>query len=938
MKRTYLTLAIIATLGSAPYLYQTLVLPQISQTLTRLDYDKLEATASGTQTTTIASTPVAMIDLAKVAIGGPLDALKSVKEGAIFDVRHGETAPTRFRINARHESGETIEIRGYALDDHDKSFVIGLRPDGITGFFELSDGQIHALSYAEGKHYAGKANDKWMADKIVPEVIVARKTSKHDEPPVQGAMPVYVKLPALAELEPGDTTTMQLPGIGATRVAMDRLDVNPTSSTWVGHLADFGDNYPVLITYSEESIEGSALTPHGEVILSRNYAYNPQLLGLEEARNKGENCALGLEANQIYHGQADSQDATTQSILAESLNANPATGNTVDVLVYYSPDMEMVYGSEAGVATRIDALFAATNQAYMAGNLGYALRRVGLKKIITSETTSNNDTLARLQQGRDEFANVAAEREALGADMVSLIRPLRVSEHVSCGVAYVGGYNIGNISNYSNYMTSVVGDGTDRNGQGYYCTTTTFAHETGHNLGLMHDRTTVAQQGGGVGVKPFAYGYSTGSWGTIMSYKTPVMYRFSNPDDNTCNSNESCGVVSTATNSADNVQALAFTLPLVSAFKPAKDVSTDTTKYTVSGIISLNGVAASGVVLSPSSPAVTCGNSGTTGMYTCQAPKGSTFTITPNLLPASGYSIAWTPPSASFSALSANATANFSAKTTLIKYTLSGKITKGGVALANTSMKVTGTGATCGATNSLGIYSCSVLQGSTITLVPNVVPATGTTITWTPASLSFSNVSASNTTAHFSGVVNTIPKYTISGKVTRNGVALANTSMKVTGTGATCGTTSSLGIYSCSVLQGSTITLVPNVVPATGTTITWTPASLSFSNVSASNTTANFSGITGRKITGSVKVNVNGILKPVAGASLNASNPGVSCDATSSTGAFSCSAPNQAFTLQPIFLKPGYTFTFPITNVPSTGSPSISYTGSVTCPSTGCVI
>jgi hypothetical protein len=136
----------------------------------------------------------------------------------------------------------------------------------------------------DGAQIAGTAGDRWMSDKLAAHGLQERKAEANEIAPVNGALPVQIDLPLLAGMQAGDQTNMQLPGIGVARVVMDRLDLTQETSTWVGHLADFGDSYPVLITYSGESIEGSALTPQGEVILSGGYAYNPQLSGLVNAK------------------------------------------------------------------------------------------------------------------------------------------------------------------------------------------------------------------------------------------------------------------------------------------------------------------------------------------------------------------------------------------------------------------------------------------------------------------------------------------------------------------------------------------------------------------------------------------------------------------------------------------------------------------------------
>src|SRR6185369_17427915 len=114
------------------------------------------------------------------------------------------------------------------------------------------------------------------------------------------------------------------------------------------------------------------------------------------------------------------------------------------------------------------------------------------------------------------FTGMNAKRDAVGADLVTVLRPLYASVQTSCGIGYVSGANGSNVSLYGDYGLSVVSDGVDRSGAPYYCANSTFAHELGHNMGLMHDRATTAKQGGGTGAKPYAFGYvpPSGKWGT----------------------------------------------------------------------------------------------------------------------------------------------------------------------------------------------------------------------------------------------------------------------------------------------------------------------------------------------------------------------------------------------------------------------------------------
>jgi len=895
--------------------------------------EQLEATAAGTPD---APRPVTELDLSRPADRAALLALSRLSVGDRLAVRHGAGAISVFVVDLRETSGDTLEVRGHLVNATDKAVVLGLGENGASGFFEMADGSVQALAYADAQQVSGLAGDDWLTDRLAPRALRARQPTPGEVAPVPGAMPVDIDLVALTGMQPGEATVMQFPGMGAARVTLERIDLGADSNTWVGHLADFGHDYPVLLTYSAEAIEGSALTPRGEVVLTDGHAYNPQLMGLVNAKLDGENCAF---AHHIAESATAAATTTGNASAVPAAAAGTQATNSIDVLVYYSPDMETRYGSAAAVATRVDALFAAANQAYGAASLGYTLRRVGLKKVAVSETLANDSVLSRLQAGTGEFASMRSERDAAGADLVTMIRPLRAAQHGSCGVGYIGGYGGSDIRQYSDYMTSVVGDGSDRTGAAYYCDTMTLAHETGHNLGLMHDRATVASQGGGTGVKPYAFGYAVANtWGTIMSYTSPVQYRFSNPVDRTCPGNTACGVVSTATNSADNAQALGHSLPLVAAFRTGS--STATTQYTVSGLVTLDGKPISGVSLSASNAGVRCAASGSTGLYTCQAEKGLSFSLTPNLTLTGGGKPTWSPASASFSAIAANATAHFAGTSPKVTtFSISGKITLDGKAVAGSTPKVSGSGATCGASNSTGTYTCTANKGASFSLSPNVSAPAGYSVAWTPPSIAFSNLQAGSSTAHFSGKSTPI-KYTVSGKIMLDGKAVAGSTPKISGSGVTCGASNSSGVYACSANAGASFTLSPNVSAKTGTRINWSPESLAITKLAAARSTAHFTGTSvslSRSITGVVTVNVNGTSKALAGASLKASIAGVTCSLTGSTGAYSCSTTaTSSFTLVPSYAKTGHTFKWLPLTVPASGNVKANFGGAVTCPASGC--
>jgi hypothetical protein len=173
----------------------------------------------------------------------------------------------------------------------------------------------------------------------------------------------------------------------------------------------------------------------------------------------------------------------------------------------------------------------------------------------------------------------------------------------------------------------VVSDGRDMAGSYYYCTDYTFTHELGHNMGLMHDRATVARQGGGQGSHPYAYGHGrSGSFGTVMSYISPVIGRFSNPDLSTCGGRNACGVPINSAQSAHNALALSNNRNAVANWMSV----TVATSYQISGTVSRAGRALANVAMNAGSGA-NCGATGSNGAYTCTVPAGWAGSIAPRI-------------------------------------------------------------------------------------------------------------------------------------------------------------------------------------------------------------------------------------------------------------------------------------------------------------------
>jgi hypothetical protein len=781
------------------------------------------------------------------------DALSRLAAGKLVTVAIAGVGRFDYVIDQVVQDADVLEIAGHLAGDVSRKITLGLRAEGLTGLIS-TPGQMFALGYANRVQHFGAAGSDWLARELAaePQAIVRRIPAAGEQPPVTGAQPVTVDLATLATMQAGDEIVMQLPGLGSTRVSYDETRPGDGSATWVGHLKDFGDNYTVLLTYSPGGTEGFILTPEGEINLTANgngdlYLFNPTQLGYRNALGDGGSCAVeAVPPTPAAAGGA--------SVAPEHTASGSTAAPFVDVMVYYTPGMVTAYGGADKVATRVDALIALANQAYVAGGLTPRLRRVGLELLNVADTTTNSGLLDQMRLRSGPFTGMNARRDQLGADLVSVVRPFyKTAQGNNCGIAYVSGSGGTNVSQYESYALAVISDGVDHAGTSYYCDNLTLAHELGHNMGLMHDRATVASQGGGTGAQPYAFGYAVaGRWGTIMSYTFPHQVKFSNPKDYTCNGTERCGLPTTDPNSADNVTALGLTMPLVAAFRAS---SAATATYSITGIVSLNGQPANGAVIKvsnltgASAGQVTCLPSGTNGAFSCSGPAGAAFTLTPSYPAApAGTTIAWTPASAAIGSLAGNRVVNFSGKANgpIATYQVAGTVMIGGQAAAGVSFKVTvpagidASRVSCSTTTATGSYACKAPAGFSFTITPQAAGLpTGTTVAWTPANASFSAIGG-NQTKNFSGT-KTVPQYTISIGVTVNGVKTTSVPIMLTvGQGndvtrISCAAVATTKTVDCRMPAGYAVVVKPvlnaSVVPP-GKTASMTPASMATTSLS----------------------------------------------------------------------------------------------------------
>lgn len=377
---------------------------------------------------------------------------------------------------------------------------------------------------------------------------------------------------------------------------LDRIDQQAMGArTWIGRIEGGGVQDRVIISELNGFTFGRIATADGvwNIIPGGNGGHRIFQHPENAIRESWGDDAIIPSLDSVI---AESQETASGSTEISSPDALTVGSNgTVDLMVLYTQSMVDTWGLAVG--GRVQYLVALLDQGLIDSDTGMRARLVYLDQLNASETAGNTPTLYDLQDGAgrglpsdnspdgagQDFSSLLAIRDAVGADLVSIIRRHYSGSGTvsrsgsSCGVAFVNGGSAKTIgpANAVNGV-GIVSDfvnGNDTNlADGYsFCSDFTFAHEMGHNLGFSHnvEDTTL-----GSGVRSFAHGHRVDcSFTTIMAYGSdgdvtcPGTGRneaeapyFSNPDINLCEGGAACGIAAPASD---------FSAPLADNQDPA---------------------------------------------------------------------------------------------------------------------------------------------------------------------------------------------------------------------------------------------------------------------------------------------------------------------------------------------------------------------------------
>ena len=235
------------------------------------------------------------------------------------------------------------------------------------------------------------------------------------------------------------------------------------------------------------------------------------------------------------------RDAAFQAWLTtltfNGVNCPPESQSVIDVAVFYTSVARIAEGGTEPIEAEIDLMIAETNQAYVDSGVNQRLSLVAREEVEYTESDSIKTDLGRLRNAADgHMDTIHGVRDRVAADIVVLL--VKKLPGI-CGEAYLMG-NVSNSFEASAFSVIVADCGAD-----------SFAHETGHIMGLQHDRYVACDEGNCQnGAYAYSYGYVnqrafddgapvSARWRTIMSYESQCdalglscidLLRFSNPN------------------------------------------------------------------------------------------------------------------------------------------------------------------------------------------------------------------------------------------------------------------------------------------------------------------------------------------------------------------------------------------------------------------------
>ncbi len=302
--------------------------------------------------------------------------------------------------------------------------------------------------------------------------------------------------------------------------------------------------------------------------ISKAYSIASHARAVREAQQKLDLAQSAFD-KQLEIEKSGAKSSSSLVVTAIPVDETQSADTVIDLMVLYSTESQTAdYAKQ-----RIGYLTDITNQSYKDSGVNLSVRLVHTRSVgAVSDGGQTNSKIKDIDEalGNDKALSILANdknvkvlRQQYGADLVMLFKPYYAATASSCGVAYVM-----TTSGSSSNGYSVVNEGYSKDSvKTTYCSTLTFPHEIGHNLGNVHDREYSSFPGA------YSYSYAWGidkKFGTIMSYKGPRLALYSTPNLPTQCAGGPCGFAEDDSLSSDQVRSMSLIAPKTASFYPAK--------------------------------------------------------------------------------------------------------------------------------------------------------------------------------------------------------------------------------------------------------------------------------------------------------------------------------------------------------------------------------
>lgn len=279
--------------------------------------------------------------------------------------------------------------------------------------------------------------------------------------------------------------------------------------TWLGRLEGVAGGQVVLVV-GGGVMTGKIMTPSADYAVhfagkGLHIVYRIEPNGFPAEHPAGYSEAALLAKEELKPDPQAGSWAGKQTLAKPAnLPSAPAASVNIDLLIVWTQKAEDAAGGAAAINALADEAVALANTAYANSGMDLQLTLVHAEKVNYTEVNVYTDLDALADQD-GVIDNVLSLRDQHSADMVSMIIDI---PNTSCGLGrlLVPGLQYPDQSAFNVVQQACAADNLS------------LAHELGHNLGSLHDRSNTPA--GSYGYYSYSYGYQdpVNLFSTIMAY------------------------------------------------------------------------------------------------------------------------------------------------------------------------------------------------------------------------------------------------------------------------------------------------------------------------------------------------------------------------------------------------------------------------------------